>query len=267
MIEFTKKDNYDFYDLIKIMEILRVNCPWDKEQTHHSIKRNFIEETYEVIDAIENGDDKSLKEELGDVLLQVVFHTQIASEENRFKIDDVTSEICKKLIHRHPHIFSNVEAKSSDEVLNNWAEIKKQEKGQKSTGEVIKNITKHLPSLLFAYKIQREVAKTGFDFNNIDDTFSKLDEEVSELRQAISKNDIINIEEECGDVLFSVVNILRKYNIDPELALMKTNKKFTDRYLYIEKYAKLRYNVPVEELSIQQMDKLWDEYKNTDKAQ
>lgn len=262
MIDFEKKNSYNFSDLLRIMEILRKNCPWDREQTHDSIKRNFIEETYEVIDAIEERNDANLKEELGDVLLQVVFHTEMAREEGRFNIDDVTTGICEKLIRRHPHIFSDVKAENADEVLENWADIKKQEKSQQTSGDVMKNIAKNLPSPMYAYKVQKEAAKAGFDFENDDGAMDKLREEVSELFEAVKGKNPDEIAEEGGDVMFACINLLRRHKIDPELALMSANKKFISRYLYIEKQARIRYNMPIEELSLEKMDKLWNECKS-----
>ena len=262
MVDFEQKSAYTFSDLLKIMEILRKECPWDREQTHDSIKSNFIEETYEVVDAIEERNDEHLKEELGDVLLQVVFHTEMARESGRFDINDVTTGICEKLIRRHPHIFTDVKADNADEVLDNWAKIKKQEKSQKDASDVMSGIAKSLPSPMYAYKIQKEAAKVGFDFESDDDALSKLREEVDELSEALKSGDCEKISEEGGDVMFACVNILRRLKIDPELSLMASNKKFISRYLYIEKQAELRYNVPIDKLSLVEMDKLWNEYKN-----
>jgi len=262
MVDFERKEKYDFSDLLRIMEILRKHCPWDREQTHDSIKSNFIEETYEVIDAIESRNDANFKEELGDVLLQVVFHTEMAREENRFNITAVTTGICEKLIRRHPHIFADVKAENAEQVLDTWADIKKQEKSQKSSGDVMSNIAKSLPSPMYAYKIQKEAAKTGFDFESDKDALDKLREEVNEFSEALEIGDNDKISEEGGDVLFACINLLRRHKIDPELALMGTNKKFISRYLYIEKQAKILYNKSVEELSLEEMDNLWNECKS-----
>ncbi|MBQ1436047.1 MAG: nucleoside triphosphate pyrophosphohydrolase [Clostridia bacterium] len=262
MVDFEQKNTYNFADLLKIMEILRKHCPWDREQTHDSIKSNFIEETYEVIDAIEERSCEHLKEELGDVLLQVVFHTEMAKEEGKFVMDDVTTGICEKLIRRHPHIFSDVKADSSDEVLDNWAKIKKQEKAQKSQSDVMVGIAKSLPSPMYAYKIQKEAAKVGFDFETDEDALSKLREEVDELSEALKSGDADAIADEGGDVMFACINLLRRHKVDPELSLMGSNKKFISRYLYIEKQAKIRYNMNIDKLSLDQMDELWNESKN-----
>lgn len=264
MVDFEIKSKYDFNDLLKIMEILRKECPWDREQTHDSIKSNFIEETYEVIDAIEEKNDANLKEELGDVLLQVVFHTEMAREGGRFDINDVATGICEKLIRRHPHIFSDAEAKTSDEVLDRWAEIKKKEKSQKSSGEVMSGIAKSLPATMYAYKIQKEAAKTGFDFETDADALLKLKEEVSEFEDALNASNEDEMFKEGGDVIFALINILRRRKLDPELALMTTNKKFINRYLYIENQAKVRYNIPMEQLTLAQMDELWNESKGSE---
>ncbi len=261
MVDFERKNTYNFDDLLNIMKILRKECPWDREQTHDSIKSNFIEETYEVIDAIEEKNDEHLKEELGDVLLQVVFHTQMAKETDRFNMDDVTTGICEKLIRRHPHIFSDVKAENSDEVLDNWAKIKKQEKAHKKQSDVMNGVAKSLPSPMYAYKIQKAAAKTGFDFETDDDALSKLREETDEFSDALKSGNSEKIMEEGGDVMFACINLLRRHNVDPELSLMRSNKKFISRYLYIEKQAKLRYNMNIDKLSLKEMDELWNESK------
>lgn len=186
-MDFIRKEHYNVYDLVEIVKILRApgGCPWDMEQDHHSIRRDFIEETYEAVEAIDNDDTELLKEELGDVLLQVVFHTEIEAEKNSFNIDDVADGVCKKMIIRHPHVFSNAEADTTEQVLKNWDSIKMQTKSQKSQAEVLQSISKALPSLMRSQKIQQKAAKVGFDWENVDGAISKLKEEVAELEEAV----------------------------------------------------------------------------------
>ncbi|MCX7614313.1 MAG: nucleoside triphosphate pyrophosphohydrolase [Clostridiales bacterium] len=261
MIDSWKKEHYDFYDLVKVLELLRSEngCPWDKEQTHESIRRNFIEEVYEAIEAIDEKNTSLLCEELGDVLLQVVFHTEIEKENGRFDINDVTDGICKKLILRHPHIFGDINVKDTDEVLKNWDEIKKKEKGHKSYSDTLESVSKSLPALIRAEKIQHKAAKSGFDWPEINGAFAKLFEEISELKQEITLSG--NILDELGDVLFSVVNIARFLKVDPEEALTRTCEKFIKRFRYIEECAG-RSGKKFDELSLEEMDKLWNEMKD-----
>lgn len=187
MVDFEIKDCYKFDDLLRIMEILRApdGCMWDREQDHHSIRRNFIEETYEVCEAIDDEDTEHMKEELGDVLLQVVFHTQMEKEKGTFDIDDVADGICKKLIFRHPHIFGNVEVASSEEVLRNWDDLKRKEKHQETDTQALESVAKSLPSLIRAEKLQKKAAKVGFDWDNVKDALDKVQEELDEVRRAI----------------------------------------------------------------------------------
>ncbi len=256
------KDKYGFADLVDIMKLLRSpgGCPWDKEQTHASIRRNFIEETYEVIEAIDLADDALLKEELGDVLLQVVFHAQMADEEDAFSIDDVTDGICKKLIHRHPHIFGSVQADSSETVLRNWDEIKKQEKGQKSQSSVLESVPRQLPALMRSFKVQHKAAKVGFDWPDAEGAIAKLKEETEELCEALEGGDAAGVEEELGDLLFSVVNTARKLDVEPEEALTKACDKFVARFKKVESAA-LSQGRELSGMSLAEMDKLWDEVK------
>lgn len=262
-MDFEQKDNYKFNDLLEIMEILRAQCMWDKEQTHQSIRRNFIEETYEVLEAIDDNNVNLLKEELGDVMLQVVFHTQIEKEKCNFDINDVADGICKKLIFRHPHIFKNTKVSSTSDILRNWEELKKKEKGQKSTTDGLVSVAKTLPSLIRAEKIQSKAAKVGFDWDNISGAIDKMKEEISELEEAIKNN--TNTEEELGDLLFSIVNIARFLKIDSEGALEKTNNKFIDRFAYIEKNIKEK-GLNLSDMSLSEMDALWNEKKEIEKS-
>ena len=191
------------------MEILRApdGCMWDREQDHHSIRRNFIEETYEVIEAIDNEDTDLLKEELGDVLLQVVFHAQMEKEKGTFNIDDVADGICKKLIYRHPHIFSTTEVGSTEEILNNWDELKKTEKHQKSTTDGLESVARSLPGLIRADKVQKKAAKTGFDWDDIGGAIAKVREELDEIEDAVENGG--DLEGEVGDLLFAAVKVAR----------------------------------------------------------
>ena len=213
-VDFEIKDCYKFDDLLRIMEILRApdGCMWDREQDHHSIRRNFIEETYEVCEAIDDEDTEHMKEELGDVLLQVVFHTQMEKEKGTFDIDDVADGICKKLIFRHPHIFGNVEVASSEEVLRNWDDLKRKEKHQETDTQALESVAKSLPSLIRAEKLQKKAAKVGFDWDNVKDALDKVQEELDEVRRAIDGDG--DSEEEIGDLLFASVNVARHLKID-----------------------------------------------------
>ncbi len=259
---FLFKQSYSFDDLVNIMNLLRSEngCPWDREQTHQSIKKNFIEETYEVIEAINKSDIDLLKEELGDVLLQVVFHSQIEDEQGNFSIDDVCDGICKKLIERHPHIFGNTVADNTDTVLSNWDEIKRASKGQKNQSDSMISVPRELPALMRGAKIQSKASKVGFDWKNIDGALDKLSEEIGELKVAINDGDDISCFEELGDVLFSVVNVSRFLDCDAEEALTASTDKFIERFTTVEKFAEER-NIDMKNSSLDILDKLWEEAK------
>ena len=262
MVNFNFKENYSFDDLLKIMEVLRSpeGCPWDREQTHESIRKDFIEETYEVIEAINKKDKTLLCEELGDVLLQVAFHTQIEKEEGSFGIEEVTDGVCKKLIERHPHVFGEVKVSSTGEVLDNWDTIKRKTKGQKTQGSAMEKIPKELPALMRAQKIQSKAKKAGFDWDDVSGAYEALGKEIEELKEAEKSGDENKITDELGDVLFSVVNISRFLGVDSEEALTKSNNKFIERYLIVERLAKER-EIDMQKSSIDELDKLWDEAK------
>ncbi|MGN1418868.1 MAG: nucleoside triphosphate pyrophosphohydrolase [Acutalibacteraceae bacterium] len=264
MVDFEFKDKYTFDDLVKIMAILRApgGCPWDAEQTHQSIKKSFIEETYEAIEAINKNDKVLLCEELGDVLLQVVFHAQIEKEIGSFDISDVADGICKKLIERHPHVFSDVEADTTEKVLDNWDIIKRKSKGQKTQGSAMEKIPKELPALMRAQKIQEKAKKAGFDWNSIDGAYEALGSEIEELKEAQSESKE-RIKDELGDVLFSVVNVARFLDTDAEEALTSSNDKFISRYLKVEELAKQR-NIDMKNASLSKLDELWQEAKKTE---
>ena len=259
---FEFKDKYDFYDLVRIMKVLRGEggCPWDAEQTHESIKKNFIEETYEVIEAINKKDPALLCEELGDVLLQVVFHAEMENEKNVFSVDEVTDGICKKLIERHPHVFGEVKINGVGDVLNNWDTIKRSTKGQKTQSVAMQSIPRELPALMRSTKTQEKAKKAGFDWDNIDDVFAKLDEEILELKNAYKSGVKKDIEDELGDVLFSTVNLSRFLDCDAEEALTSSCDKFISRYTKVENLAKER-GINMKETSLEELDKLWDEVK------
>ena len=258
------KKDYTFDDLVNIMKRLRGEngCPWDKEQTHNSLKRYFIEETYEFLETIDLGDREKMAEELGDIMLQVVFHAQIGDEGAAFNINDVINSICNKMISRHPHIFSDTVAKTSKDVLYNWDEIKIKEKNIKTHAQGLENVCSYLPALMRSYKVQQKAAKAGFDWDEINEAFSKVDEETLELKQAIETNNKEKIEEELGDLLFSVVNVSRFLDVEPELALTGTTEKFIKRFKFIENSASLQGRA-IDDMSLAEMDILWEKSKKT----
>ncbi len=252
---------YSFEDLLSIIEKLRDKengCPWDKEQTHDSLKKCLIEEAYEACDAIDDNEPTKMADELGDVLLQVVMHAQIGKENGEFDINDVTNFVCKKMITRHPHIFSDTVAKTSEEVLKNWEEIKKKERLQETVSESMESISKSLPNLTKAQKIQKKASNAGFDWDNIDGVFLKIDEEIKELKDAIAKND--GIDEEFGDLLFTVVNLSRFLNLDAEEILGKTNRKFIKRFKFLEENS-CKMEKKLLELNAEEREQLWQDSK------
>ena len=252
----------EFQRLVEIMKKLRSEdgCPWDKKQDHASMRQYLLEEAFEVLEALDNEDDKELCLELGDLLLQVVFHAQIASETGRFDIWDVANGINEKLIRRHPHIFGDITVANADEVLVNWEKIKMQE-GKKS---VIDGVPKALPALLRAFRIQKKASHIGFDWNKIEPVWEKVNEEQAELKQAVREADPAKIEEEFGDVLFSLVNLSRFLKVNPEDALRGTTNKFIRRFQLIEKTLADQNKTP-EDCSLQEMDAIWDAEKADEK--
>lgn len=262
LMQFVEKSNYGFEDLVEIMKLLRSKegCPWDREQNHMSIRQNLIEETYEAIEAIDTEDTELLKEELGDVMLQVVFHAQLEDEVGSFDINDVCDGICKKLIVRHPHIFANVIADNSDEVLKNWDAIKMRTKAQKTQADSIDSVAKSLPSLMRSQKIQHKAAKVGFDWDNVDGAIEKVSEELDELKTAIKLKDEENQYEELGDLLFAVVNISRFINVDSEKALYSASDKFSARFRVVERLAS-EQNIDIKTADISVLDELWNQAK------
>ncbi|MBQ9086272.1 MAG: nucleoside triphosphate pyrophosphohydrolase [Clostridia bacterium] len=255
------KENYDFEDLILLLEVLRSEqgCPWDREQDHRSIRKDFIEETYEVIEAIDTENPVLLREELGDVLLQVVFHAEIEKEQGRFDIHDVANDICVKLIHRHPHVFGTVQADTADKVLSNWEQIKSEEKERRTITDKLRAIPPMLPALMRAEKVGKK-AKC-FDFANSDEVMDKLYEELTELKEAIQKDSRSEIEEEMGDLLLTVSSLCRKLDVDPEEALNGATNKFIDRFEVLEKLAEER-GLEMVNTSSDILNQIWDENKH-----
>lgn len=256
--------NHQFNRLRDIMRTLRGpdGCPWDREQTHESIRRYAIEEVYELIDAIDEEDDEGIVEELGDVLLQVMLHCQIGEDDGYFTIDDVIKGVTDKMIHRHPHVFSDVEVNTVDDVDANWEALKKQEKSERES--ILDGIPRSLPALLRALKLQKKSRKVGFQWNNVDDIWAKLDEELSEFKNAIDSKDEADMEAEIGDVLFVLVNLAIHYKINPEFGLTATNEKFIRRFHHIEETLKAK-NIELTDASLKEMDLLWDEAKQKER--
>lgn len=243
----------EFSRLLAIMADLRAKCPWDKKQTLESLSPLTIEEVYELVDAVQENHLENLKEEIADIMLHLVFYTKILNEKDGTTIDDILAKGNEKLIHRHPHIYANSEDLSEKEVKENWEKLKLSE-GRKS---IYSGVPLSLPSIVKAFRIQDKAAHVGFEWKHIDDVRKKLDEEISELDEAIAAQSIESIENELGDVLFSIVNLSRYLKVDPEMALQRTNKKFIQRFQYIEDNAQK----PLSDMSLEEMDSLWNEAK------
>ncbi len=261
-VDFTKKDSYSIDDLLKIMELLRSEngCPWDREQTHKSIRKNFIEETYEAVEAIDCENPAMLREELGDVLLQVVFHTQMERENGNFDFTDVCTDICKKLIIRHPHIFGEEEISSADAVANRWDEIKKETKGQKTASEALAAVPKQLPALMRCAKLQSRAEKSGGYKFDIAWSLRKLEEEIAELRGAIASNNALRCGEEIGDLLFSAVYAARTLDLEPEECLTASSEKFIRRIAAAEEIAG-EEGKEISNLHGEELSQLWQKAK------
>ena len=255
------KSEYGFEDLVMIMEVLRSEkgCPWDREQTHKSIRKDLIEETYEVIEAIDTDDPELLREELGDLLLQIVFHARIEDEQNVFDINDVAGDVCKKLIHRHPHVFGEVVVKDTDNVLSNWEKIKSEEKSRVTVTDKLRAIPPMLPALMRAEKVGKK-AKC-FDFADADEVMDKVCEELAELSDAVNDGNYDSMEEEMGDLLLTVTSLCRKLKIDPELALCKATDKFIDRFDLVER-AVIDSGKDIDAVTNQELNSIWDEIKH-----
>ncbi|MGB2638473.1 MAG: nucleoside triphosphate pyrophosphohydrolase [Candidatus Acidiferrum sp.] len=252
-------------------------CPWDREQTHASLRTYLIEEAYEVLEAMESGDDAKFAEEMGDLLLQIVFHSQIAKEEGRFTVADVIREVHDKMVRRHPHVFGEKRAKDSAEVLKNWEQIKKEERRaagkkngtsseEKSTpGSLMDGVSRALPAALEGLQLTRRAARIGFDWESIEGVIDKMSEEAGELRQALNSEDAARTEEEMGDLLFAAVNVARFLKVDPEIALKKANAKFSTRFRQMEKLA-AKSGKPLAEVSREEMEEYWEAAKREEKS-
>ncbi|MBS3738516.1 nucleoside triphosphate pyrophosphohydrolase [Mesohalobacter halotolerans] len=252
-----KPEEKSFSKLLKIMDELRAGCPWDKKQTIHTLSHLTIEETYELTDAILEEDFESMKGELGDILLHIVFYAKIASEKNKFDIEDVIETICKKLIHRHPHIYGNTKVENEEEVKQNWENLKLKE-GKNS---VLEGVPKSLPALVKAQRIQDKVAGVGFDWEKPEQILDKVKEEIEEFELEAKTQNHEKMEEEFGDMLFALINYARHHNINPERALQLTNKKFTNRFIYLEKETQ-KQHLKLQDMTLDEMNKFWEEAKN-----
>lgn len=258
MVKHTSyEENLNSFDtLVAIMARLRGprGCPWDQEQTHLSLKPNLVEECYEVLEAIDQADSGKLREELGDLLMQIMLHAQIASEQGDFDIRDVLQEINTKLIYRHPHVFGEAKIQDAQEVVISWEELKREERGKAS---LLSSLPKGMPALAYSQAVQRRAARVGFDWREVDDVIEKLVEEINELRQAINHQEKIG---EFGDLLFSLANVARWQDIELEDALRLTNKKFYRRFCYMEEVCQQR-GLSLDKLSLEEQDELWKEAK------
>ena len=260
VIEEPSYADVDIQPLVDVMRILREpgGCPWDREQTHTSIRSNLIEEVYEFLEAVDNDDVAGMREELGDVLMQVVFHARMAEEAGRFDLQEVIDEVTDKLIRRHPHVFGDLDVADSDEVLKNWEQIKKEEKTERT--HVLDGVAQGLPALLRAYKLQGKAAKVGFDWDNKEAVWNKVLEETDELLEALRAGDKEAAESELGDLLFAVVNYARHNKIEPEAALNGTNNRFAFRFNYVEEQVKASGR-GWEDFSLAELDGFWAEAK------
>ena len=258
--ELLDKKTYNLEDLVTVMKVLRSEegCMWDREQTHESIRNNFIEETYEVIEAIDTSDTKLLREELGDVLLQIVFHAEMESEKGVFNVDDVANDVCVKLIHRHPHIFSDVSVSSTADILANWEAIKAKEKSRTTLTSKLRSIPPMLPALMRAEKVGKKASM--LDFPTVEDVLAKLDEEIAELKAAVREGGNSEVNEELGDVLLTLSSLSRKLDVDAERALNASTTKFIDRFEKVENECEKR-GINMKESDISVLDAIYNEVK------
>ena len=263
MVEWEYKEKYGLEDFIRLIDVLRGpgGCPWDIKQTHESLKHNVVEEAWEVVDAINEGSEAHLREELGDLLMQVIFHASISKEHGGFTLDDISDEAVKKLVHRHPHVFGTVKADTPDEVLTNWDAIKRADCGQQSAASDTHGIPRGLPGLMRSEKIQSKAAKYGFDWPDVSGAMDKLREETAELQEGIDAGDIENIKEEIGDALFSVVNVARFYKLDTEECMHAACEKFIRRFRYLEEGA-AREGLRLEDMTLGQMERIYQEARH-----
>lgn len=266
MVDFQPKDRYSMDDLLEIMRLLRSpeGCPWDREQDHKSIRSNFLEETHEALEAIEREDPELLKEELGDVLMQVVFHACIEEEQNSFDFGDVVDGVCRKLVVRHPHVFASAQADDAEQVLKNWDAIKRETKGDASQTDLLRSLPRSLPALMRAAKVQTRAKRVGFDWPNVDGAMQALESEMAELREAMVGGDADAVEEELGDLLFSVVNVSRFLHTDAEQALTGATDKFIRRFAVVERLAG-EQGLDMTSASAEQLDKLWNQAKQEER--
>jgi MazG family protein len=235
-------------------------CPWDREQTHSSLRALLVEECHEVIDAIERADDANLREELGDLLLHVVMHAQMGGERGAFTLEEIAATVCEKMIRRHPHVFGDKSVADSEAVLKQWEQIKREEKG--ASAGVLDGVATSLPALLRGQTLQKKAARVGFDWPDVEPVYEKLTEEIGEIREAVEKNDAAGIEAEIGDLLFSAVNLARKLGVDAETALAGANKRFSSRFRHIEQTL-LADGRAFEGTSLEELDKLWEQAKGS----
>jgi tetrapyrrole methylase family protein/MazG family protein len=254
--------NDNLNKLVELMAKLRGpdGCPWDRKQTPESLKPFLLEECYEVVDALDEGDPGKVKEELGDLLFQIIFHARIAEEKGEFTIHDVIETNVEKMVRRHPHVFGDAKLGTDREVLANWEEIKKKEKGYEHRKSVLEGVPRSMPSLIRAHRLQERAARVGFDWSKLDEALPKLDEEVAEFKQALKSEDASRIEEELGDIFFMFVNISRFLDVDPEEALRKTISKFIRRFRYIEENA-ADAGRSLKDMTLDEMETLWQEAK------
>lgn len=266
-VSFPTKEQYTMEDLLEIMRLLRSpeGCPWDREQTHESIRTDFLEETHEALEAIDNADAAALEEELGDVLLQVVFHARIEEEKGGFAFADVVDGICKKLIVRHPHVFGELTVDSAGQVLQNWDAIKRRTKGDKSQADLLGGVPRSLPALMRAAKVQNRARRVGFDWPEASGALEALNSEMTELREAVEAGEPDAVEEELGDLLFSAVNVSRFLKTDAEQALTRSTDKFIRRFRIVERLAAER-EIDMTAASLEQLDELWREAKREAQA-
>ena len=259
--------NVSFDRLVDVVAMLRSKngCPWDLAQTHESLKADLIEEAYELIEAIDAKVPKKICDELGDLLMQVMLHSQIATDRNEFSVDEVIENLTEKLVRRHPHVFGSVVATDENEVLENWEEIKRGEDGNKDRKSSLDGIPHSLPSLQRAEKIQKKASRAGFDWDTTEDVLPKLQEEIDEIEESIRNDDITEIEMEIGDLLFSVVNLCRFLNVQPEEALRKSTRKFADRFQRMETTLE-RTNKTFKDYDLSTLDQIWEQVKQQEKA-
>ncbi|MSN26734.1 MAG: nucleoside triphosphate pyrophosphohydrolase [Geobacter sp.] len=261
-----KPDAFNFEQLLSIMKKLRGpgGCPWDAEQTHESLTRYLLEETYEVIEAIDEKSPQHLKEELGDLLLQPVFHAAIAEEAGDFTMNDVIETLCQKLIRRHPHVFGDLDIKDSNAQIENWEKIKKEEKGVERSS-ALSGVPNQLPSLLRAHKISEKASRVGFDWEHSDQVFAKVMEELHEFEEAWGDGNPARMEDELGDLLFSIVNLGRFLSLNPEEALRKTINRFQKRFSYVEDTLHGQ-GIQIQDTSLEELDRLWEQAKNEERS-